>query len=219
MRIAVAASLLMLASTANAAVLCATTRRDGTFNSSVKVREACRPKEVQLAIVGQPPVIIEPQASSTTSTSAAPTTTSPTPTTTPTTTLATTTTIGGGVCGNNVIEGGEVCDCGIPPCEPVRYGPFSGVNQGGCPNGAGGSATYCASDCSACLPAPRCGNGSLEAGDTCDWLGGSSADNCAPGSLCQDTVPCECSCAGVGQSCLQQTACCGALTCVSGVCQ
>src|SRR5690349_17059290 len=119
MRASAAVCLLMLASTANAAVLCATIRHDGTFNAGVKVREACRPREVQLAIVGQPPVIIQPQASSTTSTSAAPTTSSPTPTTTPTTTLATTTTIGGpAVCGNNVIEAGEVCDCGpaFGPC-------------------------------------------------------------------------------------------------------
>src|SRR5690348_13300677 len=38
----------MIASTAQAAVFCAKPRRAGTFNSTVKVREACLPREVQL---------------------------------------------------------------------------------------------------------------------------------------------------------------------------
>lgn len=37
-----------IASTANAVVLCARARGDGTFNTSVKIREACRPTETQL---------------------------------------------------------------------------------------------------------------------------------------------------------------------------
>jgi hypothetical protein len=49
MRTAVLLVLLSLtATTAHSAVLCARPRRDGTFNSTVKVREACRPHEVQL---------------------------------------------------------------------------------------------------------------------------------------------------------------------------
>jgi len=125
---------------------------------------------------------------------------------------------GGAVCSNNVIEAGEVCDCGIPPCAPDRS-LSARPNSGGCRNAPGGSWQMCAPDCSACLPAPRCANGILEPGDTCDYLDGSQSDNCAPGSLCQDTNPCECTGAGVGQLCLQQTPCCSGLTCVSSVCQ
>ena len=46
---ALATALLLTADAANAAVLCAKQRSDGTFSSSVKIREACRAREVQLA--------------------------------------------------------------------------------------------------------------------------------------------------------------------------
>ena len=41
-------AILLLASVADASVLCARRRPDGTFNTSVKVREACKPSEVVL---------------------------------------------------------------------------------------------------------------------------------------------------------------------------
>jgi hypothetical protein len=44
-----AAMLALAPDTATAAALCAKRRSDGTFSSSVKIREACRAKEVQLA--------------------------------------------------------------------------------------------------------------------------------------------------------------------------
>ena len=42
------AALLLLPLTADAAVLCAKPKPDGTLSSTVKVREACKPAEVQL---------------------------------------------------------------------------------------------------------------------------------------------------------------------------
>src|SRR5262249_18697410 len=43
-----AGAALVAAHAARAAVLCAKPRNDGTFNSGVKIREACKPNEVQL---------------------------------------------------------------------------------------------------------------------------------------------------------------------------
>src|SRR5262245_54566491 len=42
---------LVLATTADAAVFCARPKGDGSFNSSVKIREACKPNEVPLGVV------------------------------------------------------------------------------------------------------------------------------------------------------------------------
>src|SRR6185503_10970375 len=219
MRVGVIVAVLVgTMGTAHASVLCARVRGDGSRSGSVKIRDVCRGREVQLA--PQDVGFCCETASTTSTTGPSPTSTTPTATTapTPTTMPSTTTTTIAAVCGNNVIEGDEVCDCGIPPCTPVRYGVGT-LNHGGCPNGSDASSMYCASDCSTCLPAPRCGNGILEPGDTCDWEGGSNGDNCAPGSICQDTVPCECTCAGAGGFCFQQTPCCSGLTCVNSVCQ
>lgn len=44
-----AATLMLAPDAASGAVLCAKQRSDGTFSSSVKIREACRAKEVLLA--------------------------------------------------------------------------------------------------------------------------------------------------------------------------
>jgi len=51
MRVFIAAPLCLLVcvAPAHAAVLCAKTRADGTFNSSVKLREQCKSREVRLA--------------------------------------------------------------------------------------------------------------------------------------------------------------------------
>jgi hypothetical protein len=46
---ALTAVLVFMSGAANAAVLCAKQRSDGTFSASVKIREGCRAKEVQLA--------------------------------------------------------------------------------------------------------------------------------------------------------------------------
>src|SRR5262249_2711065 len=95
------------------------------------------------------------------------------------------------VCGNNVVEPGEACDCGVAPCEPLptNSGPF---NTGGC-YGPDGRFEVCAHDCSACLPAPVCGDGVFDPGDTCDYAFGFLGDQCPPGSRCTLTDPCRCS--------------------------
>ena len=46
--ILLAAAVLVARDTAGAAVLCAKPRKDGSFNTDVKIREACKPGEVQL---------------------------------------------------------------------------------------------------------------------------------------------------------------------------
>ncbi len=125
-----AAALLFAPNAANAAVLCAKQRSDGTFSSSVKIREVCRAKEVQLAPqdVG---FCCSATTTSTTSTSlACPTTT---------TLGAPDCSIGGGVCGLYPCFNGQTCtDTGGGVCGctgPVQCGgPFS-VCGGECPGG------------------------------------------------------------------------------------
>src|SRR5262245_28522414 len=69
-RIAVAVLMtLLLIDTAAAAVLCAKPRKGGIFNSNVKVREACKPGETQLAPEDVGFCCTPPSTSSTTSTS------------------------------------------------------------------------------------------------------------------------------------------------------
>jgi hypothetical protein len=43
------AVVLMMGSTTHGAVLCAKPRRDGSFNTAVRIREACKPTEVILS--------------------------------------------------------------------------------------------------------------------------------------------------------------------------
>ena len=50
--VAIVAAFAGLASQAGAAVLCAKPRGDGTFSTTVKIREACRPVEMQLDPAG-----------------------------------------------------------------------------------------------------------------------------------------------------------------------
>ena len=122
------------------------------------------------------------------------------------------------VCGNGQIEPGEVCDCGFGFCFPDRAATDF-PNRGGCPTGPDGRWTFCKPYCSGCRPAPACADGVLDPGDTCDYLSGSQSDNCAPGSICLDATPCQCSCASAGQLCIQHTTCCPPYTCIDSVCQ
>jgi len=66
---------LVMAGTAQAAMLCARPRSDGTFSTTVKLREACRPSEVELGIVTlQPLRLFGPTTTTSTSTSTSSTT-------------------------------------------------------------------------------------------------------------------------------------------------
>src|SRR5262245_53705371 len=73
----VAVAVLVMGSTAGAAVLCAKPRKDGTFNTGVKIREACKTSEVQLdaAAVGLCCTVTTTTTAGTTATSCPPTTT------------------------------------------------------------------------------------------------------------------------------------------------
>ena len=75
--ILLAGAVLMAGDTAVAAVLCAKPRKDGTFNTAVKIREACKPGEVQLdaAAVGLCCTVTTTTTSGTTATTCPPTTT------------------------------------------------------------------------------------------------------------------------------------------------
>jgi len=60
---------LVVTGTAHAAILCARPRSDGTFSTTVKLREACKGNEVELGIVTlQPLRLYGPTTTSTTST-------------------------------------------------------------------------------------------------------------------------------------------------------
>jgi hypothetical protein len=86
MRTITVACLVLVASgipTARAAMLCARLKADGTFSTGVKVREACKHREVRLSIFQLDPVVVFQHASTTTSTTGPSTTsTSGFPTTT-----------------------------------------------------------------------------------------------------------------------------------------
>lgn len=135
-------ALTGIATTLKAAVLCARPKRDGSFNSTVKIREACKPKEHQLdpASVG-----FCCGGTTTTTTTATTTTTDGGP---PTTTCAvvTTTTLPAcqgpngacsGVCydGTSCVDGpGGLCACGGPPV-PCGQPGDSWMCNGPCPVG------------------------------------------------------------------------------------
>jgi hypothetical protein len=68
--------LVALTGTAHSAMLCARPRSDGTFSTSIKLREACKPSEVELGIVTLDPLRLHgPTTTSSTTTSTSSTTT------------------------------------------------------------------------------------------------------------------------------------------------
>jgi hypothetical protein len=172
----------------DAAVVCARRRADGTFNTALKIREACKPTEVRIGVLTIDPLVLGVQAPSTTTTTGAASTS-----TSPGSTVTTTTFPGTPVCGNGIVEGAEACDCAgtIEQCQPfpTNSGPF---DWNACPTTADGRFQYCASDCSACLPAPVCGDGKFDPGDVCDYATGFNGDQCPSGTRCTLTDPCRC---------------------------
>jgi hypothetical protein len=131
-----AIALLLASEAANAAVLCAKQRSDGTFSSSVKIRTACRAREVQLAPqdVG---FCCSAATTSTTSSSLA---------------CPTTTTLGNPGCQSGI--GG----CGFP-CFNGQTCTDQGGGQCACtgPVQCGGQFSVCGGECplgQACTPKP-----------------------------------------------------------------
>jgi hypothetical protein len=133
------AVLLVWSASADAAVLCAKHRANGSFNATVKIREACRPSETLLG----PESVGFCCGATTTSTSTSVTTTLVCPTTT---------TLGAPDCGGNppafcggLCPGGQDCvDGGSGSC--VCSGPFH------C-----GVQNFCGGDCApglSCQPLP-----------------------------------------------------------------
>src|SRR5262245_52027817 len=119
-----AVTVLIMGDTAGAAVLCAKPRKDGTFNTPVKIREACKPNEVQLdaAAVSLCCTVTTTTTSGTTATSCPPTTT---------TTLLPLCSPGLPFCGTAVCSNGNSCapdpvtgECGCtgPPPSCGAYG-------------------------------------------------------------------------------------------------
>jgi hypothetical protein len=51
---------VLVSSTAQAAVLCAKPRKDGTFNTTVRIREACKSTEVMLSPAGVGLLLLTP---------------------------------------------------------------------------------------------------------------------------------------------------------------
>jgi hypothetical protein len=127
----------LVAEPAGAAVLCAKPRKDGTFNGSVKIREACKANEVVVCpsdVAGSCP---SPSTTSTTSTS----------TTTVSCPIHTTTSLGipdcgGGICFGlcanarecvpDTVSGACGCTGDVLPCGIVTV---SGQCGGACPTG------------------------------------------------------------------------------------
>ena len=75
---------IMLTGTAQAAMVCARPRSDGTFSTTLKLREACKPNEVEIGIVTLDPLRLSgPPTTSTSVTSTSTTSSSITTTTLP----------------------------------------------------------------------------------------------------------------------------------------
>jgi len=134
--LAIALAPIMVAATADAAVLCAKRRPDGTFNTTVKVRAVCHPAEATLT-----PEELGLCCAVTTTT------------TTTTQACPTTTTLGEPDCGGNpatfcggLCHGGQTCgDDGNGHC--ACLGPLH----------CGGADNFCGGDCPAaqsCQPLP-----------------------------------------------------------------
>jgi hypothetical protein len=101
--------VLFATATAHAAMLCARPRADGTFSTTVKLREACKPNEVELGFVTQEPL----RLSGPPTTSSSVTSTSSTSSSITTTTLPSCGPSGhlvGGLCWYRAGNGGDNCN-------------------------------------------------------------------------------------------------------------
>jgi hypothetical protein len=152
-RLLIAAGMVLaIVTSARSAVLCAKPRKDGTFSSSVKIREVCKPSEVQLQ-----PDALGFCCGMTTTTSFA--TTSSCPSTSTTTTLPRCDPADQACAFNGVCTNGHTCSTSSGQCAcdgpPPECGQWGIVACGGtCPTGQS-----CALDNIAppsCGPVPVC---------------------------------------------------------------
>ena len=127
---------LLTANIARAAVLCAKPRKDGTFNSSVKIREACKQNEVELApgLVG---FCCGVTTSTTTSSSSLPSTCPSTSTTTTIPACEPVCPLSDAFCTNgHTCEGNDMGGCGCTG-PPPSCGQWGIIACGGtCPAGS-----------------------------------------------------------------------------------
>lgn len=90
-------------------------------------------------------------------------------------------------CGDGIINGSEVCDCGGNACIDAELNHETCVSQGF----SGGGTLACANTCltydtSACN-SPTCGDGNVDAGEGCDDHNTTNGDGCS--SICQIETP------------------------------
>src|SRR5581483_6618720 len=233
--IAAGAVAMVLVASGHAAVLCAKPKKYGTFNASVKVREVCKPNEVQLA-----PEQVGVCCTTTTTTSTSTTRTTSTSTST-TTTLPTrccavssetacadipnaTATNDCNSLGGTLASAGLFCNGATGQCEESETG------AGNCCDGFGGSSrcvegaftqTACGSPAvfwpsSVCLPNGGCSvccDGTQTGTSDICLVSAISASRCraagatvgAPGSVCDANGDCV-SPPGTPGDCCQVTA-------------
>ena len=150
----------LVAPPADAAVLCTKLRKDGTYGSTLRIREACKEREVVVDPTALGFCCADGSTSTTTSvTTTTATSTSVCPTFT-TTTLGVPDCGGGicfGLCANALacVEGESGCECTGPPldCQAVTAGGQCG---GTCPEGLTCQTVQPVGE-DGCPQSPRCG--------------------------------------------------------------
>ncbi len=188
--------LAMLAAPAHAAVLCTKLSRSGTPHGAVRVRDACRPDEVQLspADVG---FCCTPSTTTTTTT-----------TTTVTTTTSTPPTCNGwgGACDTGLIPGWP---SGPPCCAPLTCARVSSDSDMGLCTGQ------------TCTTPADCPSGNCGMGYCCVTNGKPCVLGCCPGYECGTSIlGIPSCCKSHGTACDNDFQCCS-MTCdaSTGTCQ
>ncbi len=91
-------------------------------------------------------------------------------------------------CGNDILEGNEICDGALLQLRDNSCTRFDAYTSGEVSCYASGEPEECTYDFSACVTSPVCGNGVREEGEECDDGNTINTDECSyPG--CVDLVP------------------------------